>query len=69
MMTKGLTTEVRGKLDKALINIVDKVATDQRVKQVISSNVTNKKLVGPDKRMVGLTVKTNRESVKLSPAI
>ena len=69
MMTKGLTADVRGKLDKALINIVEKVATDQKIKKVKSSDVTSKKVVGPSKRMVGLTVKTNRESVKLSPAI
>ena len=61
MMTNGLTADVRDKLDKTLIRLVEKVALQQRERKVET-------IISKSRKLVELKKKTNR-LVKLTPAI
>ena len=64
MMTKGLTADVRDKLDKTLIRLVEKVALQQRVRKMEKVETTISKI----RKLVELKKKNSR-LVKLTPAI
>ena len=64
MMTKGLTADVRDKLDKTLIKLVEKVALQQRVRKMEKVETTISKI----RQLVELKKKNSR-LVKLTPAI